>query len=109
MSPKVKSKHKSGYNHRLSSSKKKSGGWFWKLLMVAVLAAAVYACFKVPIAGKTVYGHVASVVRSEVTRTGASLKGLTELQEQPVKGDKLTGKDRKELQDLIEGKVKDKK
>lgn len=109
MSPKVKSRHKSGYNHRLSGSKKQSGGWFWRFLVIVVLAAGVYACFKVPIAGKTVYGHAVSIIRNEVTRTGSALKGLTELQEQPGKGDKLTGKDRKELQDLIEDKTREKK
>jgi hypothetical protein len=105
-------KRKSGYNRRVTGQKKEQGGWFFKLLLLCLLAGAVYAGFTVPIHGKTAYAHLADAVRNEVTRTGAGHKGgLRELDSKPAgdlkANDRLTGKDRKELQDLIDSKVKD--
>jgi len=107
----------------------KSGGWGGRILFVLIAGALVYAFFTVPIRGQTPWQHAQRLASSEVVKESAKHKGLSDSrspsrsrppptapprqgktappeQHRPEGVDKLTGKDQKELDDLINQKIK---
>ncbi|MBI5525852.1 MAG: hypothetical protein HY897_05915 [Deltaproteobacteria bacterium] len=115
---------RAGHNRRKGSQR--SGGWGRRVFLLLVLGALGYAFFAFPIRGKTAWQHATQLVSSEVVKAEAKLKGVPELQKPETKPkaaangkgdkgkggsfdkaqDKLTGKDQKALEDLINEKMK---
>lgn len=127
MSRKTTRRRRAGTNRRTANQK--SGGWGGRLVFVLIAGALVYAFFAVPVRGHTPWQHAQRLVSSEVVvvKEAAKGKGLSEFQKpesvkaaangkgKPGDGaangpeknhDKLTGKDQKELDDLINQKIK---
>ena len=118
-------RRKGGQNRR-TIYKKKSGGALGWVILLLILGGVVYAGFTLPIKGKTAYGHVEKLLGAEVVRSGTGQKTLTELQrtepdsrskggvvakvdDRPKKSpDKLTEEDKKELNNLLEKKLREK-
>jgi len=97
-------RRRSGYNRKVGSSPKKGGdGWFAKALLLLIVGAAVCAFFTVPVMGKTPYKWAEQTIRGEAAKSGNIQKKLSELQKSDT--DKLTDKDMKGLQNLIEKKL----
>ncbi|MFA6034264.1 MAG: hypothetical protein WC889_15300 [Myxococcota bacterium] len=115
-----------GGQNRRTIYKKKSGGALGWVILLIILGGIVYAGFTVPVMGKTAYGHVEKLFGAEVVRSGTGQKTLTELQrtepdtrpkgggtvkidDKPKKSpDKLTEEDKKELNNLLEEKMRKK-
>jgi hypothetical protein len=119
MSRRSKRRFRAGHNRKKGSQR--SGGWGRRVFFLLILAALGYAFFAFPIRGRTAWQHATQLVSSEVVKAEAKLKGVPELQKPESKAktasngkggsfdkaqDKLTGKDQKALEDLINEKIK---